>query len=252
MEQLRSFPETRRQSLGILLPALLGIVILTAGMAAAREGMDAPLIVGIGVIQAFLMWQFPRLTELPHENVARVCLEIIATGALAAAAFGTVEDVAVVAALAVPLIFLGEMFRPGGRENLLRQVSGTYAGGIIAIMGSLWYLIVGMNGASFGLVCTGAIAGAILVSLLLVGRARLMSIPLGALLGAFVTRLFVPDVALWPLFVLAICIGVVSWGMDQLGRAVGLRESGGVRAAFGLIPVSAMGVVGYALALIVL
>ncbi|MGO1637662.1 MAG: hypothetical protein ACTHYA_04100, partial [Ancrocorticia populi] len=51
---------------------------------------------------------------------------------------------------------------------------------------------------------------------------------------------------------LAVCLGLVMWGLDGLGRMVGMRDGGVARAGFGLIPVSAIGVVGYALALLVL
>ncbi|MGO3041918.1 hypothetical protein [Ancrocorticia populi] len=275
MEQLRSFPETRRQFLGIMLPALVGVVLLGAGMAQAAYGKGAGsssadvqlqavvldpfgvrfivLLAGLAAVMGFLAFSLPRLLELPHEGIARVCLLVVAAGALAAASLGTAEDLALVAALSVLLVFLAEMFRPGPRENLLRQVSGTYTAALITMMGSLWMLMARTQGGGYlGLLCAGGIGGALIVSILFLGTARLIGVPLGALAGAAIAQYFLPDMGWRPCLFLAVCLGLVMWGLDGLGRMVGMRDGGVARAGFGLIPVSAIGVVGYALALLVL
>ncbi|MGO1591948.1 MAG: hypothetical protein ACTHW1_02910 [Ancrocorticia sp.] len=266
MEKQRSFPETRRGSLAILLSGLLGLILLAFGMgwaAQTRTGLSddlldsfgerlVVLLIALALIQLFCAWHVPRLLELPHENAARVWLIIVSVGALGAVSLGTLEQLAVIAALAVPVIFMGEMFRPGSRDHLLWQVSGTYAGAVLAVMNSMWFLVARSGAASVALVCVAAMCGALLISLVLVGRTRLIAVPLGALIGGFAAQFWLGTLPGWITPAFALALALIMWGLDYLARSVGLRDNRGAKAALGLIPISAMGVVGYALSLLVL
>lgn len=211
------------------------------------------ILAALAVIMLFSALMLPRLLELPHTGVSRICLLIISAAALAAASYGSLANLAAVAALAVPVLFVGEMFRPGTRENLLVQVSGSYAGAILAIMCSLWMMLARQEGGiGVMAICLALIGGAILGSWVLSKRARPIGAFIGGLIGGIVAQPLLPGIAWWPIVVLAMGIGLVVWGLDELARSVGIPAKKTTQAAFGLMPLSAMGVVGYALSLIVL
>ena len=211
------------------------------------------LVVGLAVAMIFaaICWGWPGLTGLPNRGVSRAAMAVIGFAALLCAAFGSSAHLAYVAAFGVPVVYIGEMLRRDGRTRLLIQVAGTYAGGLLGIGSALWLLVTEEPGGfDLGLSWMVGMVLAGIASAFVRGPFILLAVPIAAALGSGAMAWAATDLPWWPAVVFAVILGVLAWGLEQMTPAALSQLEWTSRVSFALIPFSAMGVVGYAVALL--
>ena len=244
----RKRPRTGRNRLSYLATTSLAAIAVAIGMATRQQ-----LVVGLAVALIFvaICWGWPGLVGLPNRGVSRAGIAAIGLAALLCAAFGSSTHLAYVAAFGVPVVYIGEMLRRDGRTRLLTQVAGTYAGGLLGIGAALWKLVANEPGGfEFGLSAMAGMALAGIAGAFVRGSLILLAVPVAAALGSGAVAWAATDLPWWPAIVFAVILGVLAWGLEQVTPAVLSQLEWSSKVSFALIPFSAMGVVGYALALL--
>ncbi len=243
-------PNAGIRRLAYVLTAWLAALVMAAAMV---TGQKLALALALVVVFGALSWGWPGLIGLPNRGVGRAGVAVIGCAALACAVFGTVTHVAYVAALGVPVVYIGEMLRGDGRSRLLTQVAGTYAGGLLGIGGALWILVAELPGGyDLALSWVAGMALAAVACTFVRGPLIAAAVPVMAGLGSGALLVGTTDLPWWPAVAFAGILGVLAWGLEQMTPAVLTTEGVASRISFALIPFSAMGVVGYALSLLVL
>ncbi len=254
-QHLSSSNPQKKPRVGARVISHLLTAIAAAGALAAAMVSGERIVVALvlAIVLGVTCWGWPSLVGLPNRDVGRMGMAVIGYVALAFALYGSVLYVTYVAALGVPVVYVGEMLRRDGRPRLLTQVAGTYAGGLVGIGGSLWLLVVELPGGDkLALSWMVAMAFAAVATTFVRGPLIGVAVPLAAVAASSAVLLTVTDLAWWPAPAFAVILGVLAWGLEQMTPAVLASSDLVSRVSFALIPFSAMGVVGYALALLVL
>lgn len=227
---------------------LAAVLMVTALVMQSRLVLAVILVVILGV----MTWGWPVLVGMPNRGVGRLGMAAINCGALACAFFGSITHVAYVAALGVPMVYIGEMLRRDERVRMLTQVAGTYVGGLLGVGAALWLLLVEHpSGHELALAMILGMACAAPAGVFLRGPLVVLAVPILAALGAGGFLLVATSLAWWPALVFAAILGILAWGLEQMTPAMLTLPGLAPRVSFALIPYSAMGVVGYVLGLLV-
>jgi hypothetical protein len=231
-----------------LLAAGIGAVLTVASLVGAPAILAVLVVVALGLA---LGW--PRLVGLPSRPGS--ILVIAASGLLALGAVlltGTLVPLMAVLGFAVVAAFVHEMVRRDGRPRLVESVTGTVTGSVAAVSAAGWVVVSGVGPPAVLVTATGA-------ALTVAALAAL--IPLGSRYTG-------------PIAVsVGVCAGLLAaWQLPGLGYATGGAVGGAaglmtasVRVLFehypasgrpsasgaiATLPVCALGVPSYALALL--
>lgn len=116
---------------------ILGICMSTVLAVGVGFGVPGTVIAYL-ILAIFFIPGWPHLLDLTNRHAPRLILGLTTVACAAAAAFGSVEQSALVAVGAVMASFVGEMLRKDGRIRLVEQISGTIAGVMVLVAGSMW------------------------------------------------------------------------------------------------------------------
>ncbi|MFT3943742.1 MAG: hypothetical protein QM705_07945 [Ancrocorticia sp.] len=243
-------PHVVRRNRLIYLAAVL-LAALAVGGAMVTQ-LTSLIAVSLAGVLGAMYWGWPHLTALPNVTVGRAVTAVIGGAALLAAAAGSAVTVAYVAAVGVLVVYIGEMVRRDGRVRLLSQVIGTYAGGVLGVSAALWLTLAQLDGGAelaftwLAGMATAGVAGAFV-------RGPLVAVAVGvaSFLGSAAVRLAFFDALWWPILAFAVILGILAWGLENLTRQMLAYGGASALVAFALLPFCAMGVAGYALALLV-
>lgn len=215
----------------------------------------AALLLGLAIIPGW-----PIILGLTNRSVSRAIMAITLVVALAAAYFGTVSTTWVVAAGAILLSFVGEMFRRDGRIHLIEHISASAGGAMIMISASFWVHAAGAwdreihslpdPGTMVGLTIAIAIAVAALIHSFDSDNANWLGI-LNATIAGGVAG-FLLGGPFWVGLLVGATVGlfyaVVRRGLDSFERPLtwvqGITKS--------LLPHCSLGVIGYVFTAILL
>lgn len=117
--------------------AILGICMSTVLALGVSFGVPGTVIAYL-ILASLFIPGWPHLLDLTNRHAPRLILGLTTIASAAAAAFGSVELSALVAVGAVMASFVGEMLRKDGRVRLVEQISGTIAGVMVLVAGSMW------------------------------------------------------------------------------------------------------------------
>ena len=240
--------EVRKNRLIYVATVLPAAVAIGGAMAV---GLVPLVALALAVVLCAVYWGWPHLTALPNASVGRAVTSIIGGAALVAAAVGSATAVAYVAAVGVLVVYLGEMVRRDGRVRLLSQVIGSYAGGVLGISAALWLSLANLvSGVELGVVWMAGMAVAGGASAFVRGPLVGAAAGIGALLGSGVTLFAFPDIPRWPVIPFAVILGILAWGLEKMTQRMLAQNDVSALVSFALLPLCAMGVVGYTLALV--
>lgn len=236
-----------------------------ASPAAARERLEAfgpalvPLALMVGAIDLAVISGWPKLLGMPRRATARWTIGIVAALSLVVALFFGIGELAVLAALAIPVVYVGEM-TCAERAHLLEQVAESYLGALIAISASMW--IVALRAGGGEVVATAAIVllGGTFGLYYTRGPVRFAAATgAGFAAGALCTPALIRLAGTGTLAeglasaaILAVGYGLVAVGLAKVLGALQAANSGRAGVCFVLVPHSALGVLGYTLALLFL
>lgn len=140
--------------------------VVTAALAAAvaLAGYLHPvaLLALTAVLVLLVAVGWPELASLPAREGSGAVVALTGLGAVAAVRYtGTgLSGLAVVTACGLLVSFLNELLRRDGRVRMVESVSGTVAGGVLALTAACWVATDALVGGE-SLVVTGALALAV-------------------------------------------------------------------------------------------
>ncbi len=220
---------------------------------AAPSVAFGPIVAVVLLAFGVITWGWPRLLSLPHIASARATMLLVAVCGALCALCGQPIHVAYAAALAIPAVYVAQMLRRDGRAALASQVSGTYTGALVGLCGCLWIVTARAPGGGELLLIGAAVIAAGSIPLFLVPSPwRYASVLLCAAAGGMAATYAMPGVSWWPCIILTVGYTVLCWGLSQVIRLLETAGRGWPAVTFVLLPHSALGVLGYASALLVL
>lgn len=236
----------------VLVSAAVGVLLAVSAYAGAGVTALAVAALAIGLA---LGW--PTLLGLTHPRGTRVMVLLTGVAGAVAAVVAPADEplsaVAALAALAVPAAFTHELVRRDGRARLVESVTGTYAGQMVALLGSGWVLLTDLtDGPQVAVVGAAAALAARLAGVLPVPVALrpwsgvALAVAAGAAASAGVTGPSPAQSAL-----VGVVVGAVVAATDRL--LAGPRVPAGTAAlSAALAPIAAVGTAVYAVARVAL
>jgi hypothetical protein len=198
--------------------------VVTAALAAAAAlaGYLHPiaLLAMAGVLVLVVAVGWPELAGLPFHPGSAAVVALTGLGAVFAVRYsGTgLSGLAVVLACALMVAFVNELLRRDGRVRMVESVSGTVAGGVLALCTACWVAAGSLAGGE-AVVVTGALALAIGAAVSAFELPRWMSAVLtagaAALAGAG-AGWALPGISLEVGAVLGVAVGVLIAALDAL------------------------------------
>ncbi len=202
--------------------ATRSVVTAALAAAAALAGYLHPVallaVVVALVLVVALGW--PELAGLPFGPGSAVVIALVGIGGVVAVrATGTgLSGLAVVLAAGLMVAFVNELLRRDGRTRMVESVSGTVAGGVLALCAACWVAADSLAGGE-SVVVAGALALAVGAAVSAFELPRWVSAVLTALASAgagALAGLTLPVISLHAGVVLGVAVGVLVAALDAL------------------------------------
>jgi len=202
--------------------ATRSVVTAALAAAAALAGYFHPVallaVAAALVVVVALGW--PELAGLPFRPGSAAVVGLVGVGGVVAVRYtGTgLSGLAVVLACGLMVAFVNELLRRDGRTRMVESVSGTVAGGVLALCTACWVATESLAGGE-AVVVTGALAlalGAAVSAFELPRWLSAVSTALAATAAGTLAGLVLPTISLTAGAVLGIAVGVLVAALDAL------------------------------------
>lgn len=202
--------------------ATRSVVTAALAAAAALAGYLQPVallaVAAALVVVVALGW--PELAGLPFRPGSAAVVGLVGVGGVFAVRYtGTgLSGLAVVLACGLMVAFVNELLRRDGRTRMVESVSGTVAGGVLALCTACWVATESLAGGE-AVVVTGALAlalGAAVSAFELPRWLSAVSTALAATAAGTLAGLVLPTISLTAGAVLGIAVGVLVAALDAL------------------------------------
>ncbi|MCF2706049.1 hypothetical protein I6E29_02025 [Arcanobacterium haemolyticum] len=211
----------------------------------------APLVVAIALVAGVMAWGWPRLLAVPAERISRAVVVVYSAVVLVVGVTGQPSTVSALVAFAIPVAFISQMFRGGDHVKSLRQMSGTFVGILVASSAVMWLFVAREpGGAAIALVGLSVLCAGSVAQWLFSSRIRELAVAVTTTIVAVAVTLLLGSVSWWACAGYVVAYFLMTWSLGKSSRVTRTMIDDVAASSMVLVPHCAMGVVGYALALL--
>lgn len=211
-----------------------------------------PLMLGVLMLVVVVSIGWPTLAGVPRVLVSRLAVLAVGIAGSVVGVIGQPVYLAYIAAFAIPLVFCLEIIQPDVEGSKLHQISGTYTGSLVALTPAMWLFVArSFEGPALGIVAVWILFTGSIVSYVTPRRLHGVGVFLASIVVAvFATIALKTSWLAAGIFVLTFTL--LEWGLTKVSRVIERSIHDWSAMVFILIKHCALGVVAYALVLIVL